>query len=87
MSLNPADRQKLKDAFNTWVKQHPAPDTPDIRTGNGVYTPRQLVQAINDDTEEGKEYLDMFEYSVTSGRQTLDQLISLLTRPSKPPTP
>jgi hypothetical protein len=59
VSLEPHEREKLKDLVSHWAEAVPAPDEPIVGFAGSsqLYSPRELVQAVRDETEVGKKYL------------------------------
>ncbi|MBU6475555.1 MAG: hypothetical protein KGL10_06245 [Alphaproteobacteria bacterium] len=85
MAPSPADKQKLKDAFNIWAKNYPAPDQPIIGfgPGNAMLSAKELNEAVQKETADGKSMLEALEYGVQ--REGIDKVVERLTR--KPPKP
>lgn len=84
--MKPADLQRLKEAFNKWASTHPAPDVPALGTSEGTFTPRELAQALQDETKIGKSLIQMFDLVISSGVATIDQVVADFTQipPPKP---
>ena len=86
MSLTPEQLRKLKDAFNEAVKNHPTPDKPVMEVGPIRMSPRQLANAIENETPAGKYFIRMIESTVRDGGIPFDTVVSQFSR-RKPPKP
>ena len=58
--LEPDDRKQLANLMAGWVSNVESPDEPlfGIAGTPGLLSPRQLVQAVQDETELGRRYIE-----------------------------
>lgn len=52
--LSGETKTAIKEAFVDWVDQHSAPDQPYIELGGSEYTPREMLNKIQDEQTVGK---------------------------------
>lgn len=81
--MTPEDKQRIKDAFNSFVAIMPPAqaDSPFYTKGDKQYTPRQLAAEIESETGEGKAWLDAQEACVDKGFTTVNLIVRKLAGP------
>jgi len=63
MEITEEKRQQIIDSIRKWVLGHPFPDKVALEMNTGKkYTPRQILQEVEDDTEFGKLQLRVILY-------------------------
>ena len=67
MSLTAQQKYELSKAVRFWADNHPNPDEIFQLVDGGKFTPRQIADALEKETERGKIAFQMIELALTLG--------------------
>lgn len=80
--MNPTDKKRLKDAFNTAIARAPEPDAVIEGMADQAGKPmtfRKLMTA----TSESEQFYDMIDKAVAAGHTTIDQVVQQISTTTK----
>lgn len=79
-------KQDLLRAIRVWVASHPDPDGPGITImSSGNLSPRQIVEAIENDTENGRLLCRIFENAARAA--TWEEVLDSFRKSGEQPHP
>lgn len=77
--MTPDEKQRLKEAFNTWAQNVPDPDAPAMGfIGQKLLSAREAAAAVQAETPTGRDILSILEHGVKV--EGIDKVVARLTR-------